>query len=242
MTREHPLVAVSCGYHVDTKGREVMTVYAHYLKALRAAGAIPVAVPPVADAAEAEVLLTRLDGLLLVGGDDINPDRFGQALHPKAELMHPKREASDFALIGAADRLGLPMMGICLGCQEINVARGGTLHQHLPDVPTVKTAHSGAFPNRARHTVRVQAGSNLAAILARDELDVNRAHHQAVAEIGSNLKPTAYSADGVVEALEGTDAGRFVLAVQWHPEEIADRPEQAAVFARFVQECRNRRK
>lgn len=240
MTNSRPLVAVSAGYQKDAKGREVMMLYAHYLNALRAAGAIPVAVPPVADAAEADAVLARLDGLLLVGGDDINSDRWGAALHPKAELMHPKREASDFALIGSADRRGVPMMGVCLGCQEINVARGGSLHQHLPDVPTVKLSHSGTFPNRARHRVRIEAGSRLSGILKQGELEVNSAHHQAVDRIGAGLKPAAWSEDGVVEALEETDGRPFVLAVQWHPEEIADRPEQAALFSRFVAECARR--
>jgi putative glutamine amidotransferase len=237
------LVALSAGYDIDPKGRGRMILFEHYLRAVRAAGGIPVAVPPVASAEEAEEVLARLDGLLLIGGDDIDPRRFGQEKHPKAELMHPDREASDFALLSAADRLARPTFGICLGCQEINVSRGGTLHQHLPDVSTIRTKHSGPYPDRASHRVRVERGSALYSVLGAEDVTVNSAHHQGVDRLGAGLRVAAVSEDGLIEAMEGTEPGRFLLAVQWHPEEMHyHRPDMRALFERFVSACAESRR
>lgn len=230
-----PLIALTTGYETDSKDRERLILYSHYVDALRGAGAIPAAVPPVESPDQAAEALERFDGLLLIGGDDIRPSRWGEELHPRATLMHPRREVSDFALFDAADRRRMPILGICLGCQEINVARGGSLHQHLPDLPAITATHSGVYPNRARHRVRIEGPSLLAEVFGPGEIEVNSAHHQGVARVGTGLRVTAWSQDGLVEGLESDEPGRFLLAVQWHPEELArTRADMRELFVRFA--------
>jgi putative glutamine amidotransferase len=194
-----------------------------YVDALVAAGGDPVVLPFVRTAAEAGAWLDRLDGLVLTGGADIDPARWGEPRHEKAKLLHPDKERSDFHFAGEALRRDRPVLAICLGCQVVNVALGGSLHQHIE-------GHAGG----QEHPVEVGV-SKLLEIVGRTPT-VNSYHHQAVNRVGRDLRVTARAADGTVEALEG-EKNRFVLAVQWHPERIADRPEQGKLFAIFVREA-----
>jgi len=180
------------------------------------AGGIPVLLPP-ADPALAPALVSRLDALITTGGPDVDPARYGEPAHPRTGVPQPVRDGWEAALIGAALDAGLPLLGICRGMQLLNVVRGGSLDQHLPD----RVGHEGhnpvpgAFPG---HPVRALPGTRLAELLGPGELDVPTHHHQAVSRLGEGLRPAAVSpADGVVEAVEADGPG-FALAVQWHPE------------------------
>jgi putative glutamine amidotransferase len=178
-----------------------------------------VVVPPYA--AVAERVVDHLDGLLLTGGPDIDPLLYGQPPHPRTRADDPRRDAGEIALTRAALERGLPVLGICRGCQVLNVACGGTLIQHLPDVSAgVRHAangqaalEGGVFLN---HDVVADAGSRLEEICGR-RFTVKSAHHQAVGALGRRLAPVAWSADGSIEAIVHVDLP-FAMGVQWHPE------------------------
>jgi putative glutamine amidotransferase len=191
-----------------------------YVRAVVAAGGVPVLLPPVPEVVEE--VLPRLDGLILTGGPDIEPGRYGA--EPLASTAAPRvdRDAAELGLARAVTAAGLPVLGICRGLQLLNVARGGTLHQHLPDVLGTD-AHAPAPGVYGRHPVRITAGSLLAQTLGLTETmegtgaEVPSYHHQAVDELGTGLTVTAVAPDGTVEAIEDRSLP-FCLAVQWHPE------------------------
>jgi putative glutamine amidotransferase len=160
-----------------------------------------------------------LDGLLITGGKDVDPAVYGQEPHPSTDQPAGQRDAWEFALLRAALKRQLPVLGICRGAQVLNVALGGTLHQHLPDV----IGHSGHRAGNAVFTtlpVRTVPGTRLAGLVG-EAVDARCYHHQAIAKLGDGLVVSGWDADGVIEALELPGTG-FVLAVQWHPEESLD--------------------
>ena len=210
-----------------------------YVLALRKAGAWPVLIPgPSPD--ETDDLLAPFFGLLLAGGGDVDPARYGAEPHPQTYGIDPDRDDIELALVSAALRLGLPILAICRGLHVVNVACGGTLEQHLPgvqgrDVHGDPTAHRSVI-----HGVGVAADSRLGAALGGHRLDrcVSH-HHQAVERIGTGLVPVAWSGDGLVEALELPPGGPWLVAVQWHPEaNAADEPAQQAIFNAFARRVR----
>jgi putative glutamine amidotransferase len=218
-----------------------------YAEQVAAAGGIPVLLPPVAGIAAAA---ERLDGLLLTGGGDIDPAVYGAEPHPRTARVSQQRDRAELELLAAGLAGGLPVLGICRGLQVFNVARGGTLHQHLGDRPDPAghAAHSPAPGTYGSHPVRIAPGSKLAEILGCAEEPapngqgpgapgaggpgalwraVPTAHHQAIDRLGDGLTATAWATDGVIEAVElgPVTPGQhpFVLAVQWHPE-VGDDP------------------
>jgi putative glutamine amidotransferase len=204
-----------------------------YLAAVEASGGIPVVVPPLHDDAVAP-LLERCSALLLSGGPDLDPDAYGARRH---EETGPTEEIlDDFELAAArvADLRGMPILAICRGMQVINVARGGTLHQHLPDVVGDGIAHRQQRPGtETTHWVGIEPTSRLASILGRTRTKVNSFHHQAVETVGRGLTVTARASDGTVEAFEDQTRD-FLMAVQWHAECLVGRPAQKALFDGFV--------
>lgn len=189
----------------------------YYTDSVAASGAVPLLLPPVAGIAGA---LDRLDGLLLAGGGDIDPDRYGAPTGEHTDGVRVGRDAAEVDLLSGALARGLPVLGVCRGMQLLNVGRGGTLHQHLPDL----VGHSGHCQRDGvfdTHPVTVAEHSRTARVLGRTLMDVPTYHHQAVADLGRNVSATAWAEDGTVEALEYTDVSN-VLGVQWHPEMGAD--------------------
>ncbi|MDQ2627907.1 MAG: gamma-glutamyl-gamma-aminobutyrate hydrolase family protein [Actinomycetota bacterium] len=189
---------------------------ATYLEGVTAAGGIAVLLPPQPVTPEiAARVLDGVSGLVITGGRDLDPAGYGQPAHAETDQPDTTRDAWEFALLAEALRRGLPVLGICRGAQVLNVALGGTLHQHLPDV-------LGSCGHRAGDGVftpmpaRIVAGTRLAGLLG-ETCQVQCYHHQAIAELGDELVVSARDDDGVIEAIElpGQD---FVLAVQWHPE------------------------
>lgn len=205
-----------------------------YLQAVETAGGIPVVIPPLHEPA-VEPLLERCSGLLLSGGPDLRPDSYGQRPHPELGPTEPELDGFELELARAADRRGMPILAICRGLQLLNVARGGTLHQHLPDVTGDRIAHrQGAPGSQTTHWVTVDGDSRLAGVLGRRRTKVNSFHHQAVDDLGQGLRATAWAGDGTVEGVEAADRD-FVVAVQWHAECLVSRPPQAALFEALVE-------
>jgi len=211
----------------------------NYIDAIQAAGGLALMIPPDPALAEnPDEVLASLDGLVLAGGNDVDPATYGAEPHPATAGLVPVRDATELALTRRAVQLDLPVLGICRGMQVLNVAMGGTLLQHLPDVVGHEEHRRvpGSFTG-ADHDVRLQAGS-LAAQAAGEETHGTKSHHhQAVDVIGSGLHITGYSTmDELPETVEADDK-RFVLGVQWHPE--AD--ERSRVIAALVSAARDYR-
>jgi putative glutamine amidotransferase len=189
-----------------------------YAEQVAAAGGIPVLLPPVPGIAAA---MGRLDGMLLTGGGDIDPGRYGAERHPATSRVSQARDAAELEVLAAAVAAGKPVLGVCRGMQLVNVARGGTLCQHLRG----DAGHASTPGTFGSHPVRIAAGSRLAGILGANgaRADVPTAHHQAIDRLGDGLVATAWAEDGVIEAVEHDgDGGPFLLAVQWHPEAGTD--------------------
>jgi putative glutamine amidotransferase len=199
-----------------------------YVRAVEAAGGMPVVLPPVGLAAVAP-LVERLDGICLSGGPDLDPKAYGAPdRHAELGPTEPALDAFELGLARMADAAGLPILGICRGAQAVNVARGGTLHQH---VAGHRQTEVGTVPT---HTVTVAEGTLLAALAGPGTLAVNSFHHQAVDRPGTGLRVTARAADGTIEAIEDR-TGRFVLAVQWHAEMLSALAAHGALFGALVE-------
>jgi len=204
-----------------------------YVRAVEAADALAVVVPPVGSR-DVPRLVARLDGLVLSGGPDLAPDAYGARPHIELGSTEPRLDVFEYAMAREALRLGLPILGICRGAQTLNVARGGTLHQHLPDVVGDAIGHRQAEDGRvSTHPVAIDPGSRLASLLDTAELSVSSFHHQAVDRLGRGLCASAWAPDGTIEAIEDPEQP-FVLAVQWHAETLHGQPPHLALFEELV--------
>jgi len=210
-----------------------------YDAAIRQAGGDPWV--PVIDGDEPADLLRQVDGLLLTGGDDVDPVFFGEIAHATYEPAEPGRDAFELALVRLALAADLPVLAICRGLQVLNVAAGGTLIQDIPSEPGGFGAHSLGPSTQLAHDVAVVEGSRLATLLeprtSGGRCAVNSRHHQAIRALGTGLVVTATAPDGIVEGVE-SDGHRFCVAVQWHPESFHRTGEFEELFRGFVDACR----
>ena len=192
-----------------------------YFEAVTRAGGIAVLLPPQpVDAEIAGRVLDGLDGLIITGGKDVDPALYGQQPHPTTDIPRRDRDAWEEALLTAAIERELPFLGICRGAQLLNVALGGTLHQHLPEV-VGSTRYNLGNAQFNRNEVAVAAHTRLASLVGEDSLAVQSYHHQAIDEVGVGLTVSARSDDGTIQAIE-LDSIPFGVAVQWHPEEDSE--------------------
>jgi len=238
-----PLIAVSTSVTVD-KYPERAYINASYLNAIQQAGGVPVPVPPQLSAAARGEILKHVHGVLLTGGGDVDPARFGETPHPTTAEVSAARDALEIDLTQWALGRRVPLLAVCRGLQVLNVALGGSLYQDIPSEPGSPLDHSqAALQGKARniptHQVKVRDGSRLAGILGALEVDVNSFHHQAIKRLGRGLADVAWAPDSIVEGVELADDGRFVVGVQWHPEELVG-SERAAfnLFAALVDRAR----
>jgi len=195
-----------------------------YTAALERVGLVPLVIPPLS-AALASVILDGLAGLVVTGGEDVAPARYGEPAHPTVEV-HEGRDESEIALIIDARRRRLPTLAICRGIQVMNVAFGGTLVQDIPSQRPGTIDHDpGGDRDDRVHEVRVEPDSRLAGALGADCLTTNSFHHQALALVSDELRVSARSVDGIIEGVEAADPAWWTLGVQWHPEELVETPE-----------------
>jgi putative glutamine amidotransferase len=210
---------------------EAALLHRVYVDCVVAAGGIPVLLPPVTDGYDR--LMSTVDALVLTGGADIEPARYGQEPHP-ATFTRPNRDAFEFGLFAAARRQGKPVLGVCRGLQVISVALGGTLVQHLPEARE-SAEHQPAPATFGTSSITLAEGSRAAAILG-SETKGSCYHHQAIDRLGAGLDPVGRAADGTIEAAEAPGAD-FLLGVQWHAERDTD---DVRLFAALVEACKER--
>jgi putative glutamine amidotransferase len=211
----------------------------NYARSIEGAGLVPVIVPPLSDPTRVGEILDSAGGLLITGGEDVDPQRYGAAPHEKLGEINPTRDATELALIEAARTRKLPLLAICRGPQILNVAFGGTLYQDLPSERPSQVNHNPSGDRDVRtHDVRITPGTRLAAATGTTAMGVNSYHHQAIDRIGSGLRITAVAPDGVIEGVEGEDPAWWILAVQWHPEDLTTdaRAWDRGIFKAFADE------
>jgi putative glutamine amidotransferase len=242
VSRNAPLIGVTASVTVD-KYPERTYVNAAYLTAVQRAGGVPVPLAPQLDGAARARLFERLDGLMLTGGGDIDPARFGEARHPKTYEVSDARDALELELTERAIAAKVPLLAICRGIQVLNVALGGTLYQDIPSEPGSPIEHSQQERrDRPTHAVKVLGeGTRLGEILGALDLEVNSFHHQAVKRLGRGLRDVAWAPDGIIEGVELPDEP-FVVGVQWHPEDLVGHDAAArSLFAALVDAAGRRR-
>ena len=240
-----PLIAVSTSVTVGTYPERAY-VNASYLNAVQQAGGVPVPLPPqLTEAARAQIL-ERVHGVLLTGGGDVDPARFGETPHATTGDVSAARDTLEIELTRWAVATHVPLLAVCRGLQVLNVALGGSLYQDIPSELGSPLDHSqAALQGKARHVpthhVKVRDGSRLAGILGALDVDVNSFHHQAIKRLGGGLADVAWAPDSIVEGVELTAPDQFVVGVQWHPEEMVGSDRAALnLFAALVQRARER--
>jgi putative glutamine amidotransferase len=243
----HPIIAVPSyprlaegrvkGWHTDGIGVPI-----RYIEALRRAGGIEaIVMTEDLDDDEIEDLLDRVDGMLLLGGGDLQPATYGEETHTKVYGVSEQRDATEVALARAALGRDFPVLAICRGHQVLNVALGGTLEQHIPDLPgIVEHGQPGVAGGALEHGVEVEPDTRLAAALGAERATASCHHHQAVDEPDQGLRVVGRADDGIIEATELADPDApWVVSVQWHPEDTAALdPAQQGLFDTLVTEAR----
>jgi gamma-glutamyl-gamma-aminobutyrate hydrolase PuuD len=206
-----------------------------YVDSVVRAGGVPLVLPVIDELDDLAVLLGGVDGVVLTGGGDVAPARYGHEPHPETHNVDPARDDFDLALLRACLDADVPLLATCRGMQVVNVGMGGSLVQHVPEVAGEDHSFTTAWAS-GRHDVEVAPDSLLAAALGMTRLSVNSLHHQAVLDAAPGLRPVAWAPDGTVEAVEQEGNGRLV-AVQWHPELMQESPEQQGLFRQLVGEA-----
>ena len=227
-----PLIGItSYGRNEEDK----FSLPANYVASVRRAGGIPVLLPPGETAIEE--LFARLDGIVLAGGGDIDPELYGGSMHPEVYMVDPDRDLLELSLTRRILSERLPTLAICRGAQMINVALGGSLHEHLPDVGGEEIQHRLPPREPTPHGVTLVEGTSLAELMVQTSFDAASWHHQAIHRVGRGLTVAAHAPDGTIEAVELPDH-RWLFAVQWHPELTAEvDPLQQALFDELVETC-----
>lgn len=233
-----PLIGITTYGRKDEE--QCFSLPAAYVDAVRRAGGVPVLLPP-GELVELnlELLLSRLDGLILAGGGDLDPALYAGTQHETIYNVDAERDASEIALARQVVNRELPVLGICRGTQAINVALGGTLIEHVPDAAGEQVIHRLPPREATEHAVILQLRSRLAAILGQEEFTAASRHHQAIRQPAPRLQVAAHAPDGIIEAVEMSDHP-WLIAVQWHPElTAATDPRQQRLFDSLVKAAAN---
>src|SRR5215203_2499207 len=230
-----PLIGITTHYQANEYGQTRIVLHKAYANAILEAGGVPVLIPSLIAEDGWDALYARLDGVVLSGGGDVALDHFTGDPHPRIDDVDPARDSVELKLVHAAAEDGKPFLGICRGCQVMNVALGGTLYTHIPD--QLPGALDHAYPGNMRtvlvHQVKIEEGTHIAEIFGDPIIKVNSLHHQGLKDIAPALRVAGYAPDGLVEAIELPDHP-FGLAVQWHPEWLTDQEGTRNLFRKFV--------
>lgn len=236
-TNSPPLIGITT--YARDEGNKV-NLPSEYVDALRRAGGCALLLPP--GESNLDVVAARLDGLILAGGGDIDPHRYGGEFHPTVYMVDNERDESEFQLARLAIDSGMPTLCICRGTQVLNVALGGTLHTHLPDVYGESVLHRAPPREPTPHPVNVENNSRLHGMMGELTRDPMSWHHQAIRDVAAPLRVVARAPDEVIEAVELPDHP-WLVGVQWHPElTAADDPAQQRIFDEFVRAARQHQK
>jgi len=235
-----PLIGIGPNIRPTRNRGDAYFLLASYVELVSRSGAMPAILPLVSTLEEAREAVGRLDGLLLTGGKDLEPTRYGQTARHPDSLGSPARNVSDLYFARAAQERGTPTLGICLGIQVMNVEFGGTLLQHIPeDLPGAlgDEEEDEEESETPEHAVALEAGTLLARILGEGTGVVNSFHHQSVDRVAPGFRVAARSPDGVIEAIERTDHP-FYVGIQWHPERMPDAPSTRRLMGAFLDAAR----
>jgi putative glutamine amidotransferase len=237
MDKNRPRIGITMRIELETD-RFYLSRY--YSEAIEAAGGAPCHISLIPRHDYITSIVDGLDGFLLPGSDsDVDPVRYSAEPHPALGSVHPLKDETDLLVLDEVERRGLPLFAICFGMQVLNVHRGGTLIQDIATQMPEAIKHEQGIPrDRPSHRVRLLAGSTVAGLANNESVLVNSHHHQAIETVGRDLVATAWTSDGLVEALEDPRSDRYVLGVQWHPELGWNRDHfSQSLFNRFISEA-----
>jgi putative glutamine amidotransferase len=230
-----PIIGLNADYRSARKDAPAFSyVCAGYFDALTKAGAIPLVIPPILDEDDLDRLLDLLDGVVMVGGADLDPRRDGFMLHPSIRLLDERREVFDRMLIRLVAQRRLPVFGIGVGMQLLNVAQGGNLYLHVPEDLPRALPHVDSLDPAHRHALEVEPGSLMDRVYGEGEIRVNSMHHMAIDEVAPGFAVTARCPDGVIEAIESTQDDWFALGTQFHPEAGSASALDLRIFEEFL--------
>jgi putative glutamine amidotransferase len=231
-----PLIGITTNQSTNSYGQPTILLQQSYVRAVMQAGGVPVLIPSTIANDGWDAVYSRLDGILFSGGGDIALDHFSGQAHPRIDDVEPERDSIELQMIQAAASDGKPFLGICRGCQVLNVALGGTLYTHIPDQLPGALDHS--YPGNKRtvlvHEVKIEEGTYVAEIYGEPIIKVNSLHHQGLKDIAPTLRVAGHAPDGLVEAVELPEHP-FGLGVQWHPEWLTDQESTRNLFRKFVE-------
>jgi len=242
-----PIIGISCSLGARKEewiGRPGLTydyVKREYHRRVEEHGGIPLLLPVVRGEETARGMAACMDGLLLTGGEDVDPARYNAENCWPGSIIHPERDRFEWLLLQLADERRLPVLGICRGVQVMNAFYGGTLYQDLSLRPGTGTHRSPEPDVYLPHTVRVREGSRLIQMTQRPDVEVNSRHHQTVSRVAPGFSATAFADDGVIEAIEGSDGSLYRMGVQWHPELMPEAPATAALFKDLIRSAATER-
>ena len=236
MFNMRPIIGITTNHSKNEYNQTTILLNQAYASAIMQAGGVPVLIPSLIANEGWDALYARLDGVLFTGGGDISLDHFKGDPHPRIDDVDPERDTVELNMLHAAVSDGKPFLGICRGCQLVNVGLGGTLYTHIPDQLPNALDHS--YPGNMRtvlvHEVKIDEGTHIANVLGEPIVRVNSHHHQGLKDIAPSLRVAGHAPDGLVEAVELPDHP-FGLAVQWHPEWLTDQQSTRNLFGRFVE-------
>jgi putative glutamine amidotransferase len=231
-----PIIGISTNNTTNSYGQPIVLLQRSYVKAVLDAGGVPVLIPSLIAEDGWDAVYSRLDGVLFSGGGDISLDYFRGDPHPRIDDVDLERDSVELKMVKAAASDGKPFLGICRGCQIVNVALGGTLYTHIPD--QLPNALDHDYPGNKRivlvHEVKIEEGTHVAEIYGQPIIKVNSLHHQGLKDIAASLRVAGHAPDGLVEAVELPEHP-FGLAVQWHPEWLTDQESTKNLFRKFIE-------
>jgi putative glutamine amidotransferase len=237
MNARRPLIGITTRHELETERFYLARFYA---EAVEAKGGVPLHIPLIPEPDYVSSVVSRLDGVLLPGSaSDVDPLRYGRDPHPQLGQVHPLKDETDLLVLKEVERRRLPLLAICFGMQVWNVSRGGTLIQDIVSViPKALKHEQGAPRDRLSHRIKLQEESLLYRLAGGGSALVNSHHHQALEKTGEGLRATAWSSDGLIEAVEDLRGGRWAVGVQWHPEIGWEKDDfSGAIFNAFINAC-----